>query len=108
MASHDLLDSAARGDFLVCRSAVLLLRARRKAAVAPELETDPESSPATLRRAAVQLAERLVRPSSIPMARYGVDDELVELRRSNHRETSATDHRSGPPVAQSIRLGRMG
>jgi hypothetical protein len=124
MASHDLLDSAARGDALVCRSVVLLLRARRKAgvagedlapdverlltAVALELETDSESIPATLRCAAVQLAERLVRRSSIPISRYAVDDQPVELRRSNHRETSGTDHRSGTPFAQSIRLGRMG
>jgi hypothetical protein len=124
MASHDLLDSAARGDALVCRSAVLLLRAGRKAnvagedlvpgverllsAVALELETDPESIPATLRCAAVQLAERLVQRSSIPISRNAVDDEPVELRRSNHRETSETDHRLGKPFAQSIRLGRMG
>jgi hypothetical protein len=123
MASHDLPDSAARGDALVCRSAVLLLRARRKAglagedlasdverllsAVALELETDPESIPATLRSAAVPLAERLVQRFSIPISRYAVDDEPVELRRSNHPETSGTAHRSGTPFAQSIRLGRM-
>jgi hypothetical protein len=124
MTSHDLLDGAARGDALLCRSAVLLFRARRKAgvagaelapdvaqllsAVALELETDPGSIPATLRCAAVQLAERLVQRSSIPMSRHADDDEPVEIRRSNRRETSGTDHRSGTPFAQSIRLGRMG
>jgi hypothetical protein len=103
---------------------MLLLRARRKAgvagedlapdverllsAVALELETDPESIPANLRCAAVHLAERLVQRSSIPMSRYAVDDEPVELPRSDHRRTSGTDHRSGTPFAQSIRLGRMG
>jgi len=108
----------------VCRSAVLLFRARRKAgvageelapdverllsAVALELETDPGSIPATLRCAAVQLAERLVQRSSIPISHHSVDDESVELRRSNHRETSETDYRSGTPLSQSIRLGRMG
>jgi hypothetical protein len=121
MGSDDLPD---RGDALVCRSAVLLLRAHRKAgvagedlapdverllsAVALELESDPVSIPATLRCAAVQLAERLVQRSSIPISHYTVDDEPVELRRSNHRENSETDHRSGKPFAQSIRLGRMG
>ena len=124
MTSRGLLDSGARGDALVCRSAVLLFRARRKAgvageelapdverllsAVALELETDPGSIPVTLRCAAVQLAERLVQRSSIPISHHTVDDEPVELRRSNHRETSETDHRSGTPFSPSIRLGRMG
>ncbi len=124
MTSHGLLDSAARGDALVCRSAVLLFRARRKAgeageelapdverllsAVALEHETDPGSIPVTPRCAAVQLAERLVQRSSIPISHHTVDDEPVELQRSNHRETSETDHRSGTPFSQSMRLGRMG
>lgn len=125
MASHDVSDTATRGDALVCRAAVLLLRSRRKAGVAGEdlapdvdrllsavgreLETNPESIPTTLRRAVVQLAEHLVQRSSIPVPRYAVGgDEPVEHPRPTRRESTGTDHGSGTPFAQSIRLGRMG
>jgi hypothetical protein len=124
MASLDPSDIATRGDALVCRSAVQLLRARRKAGVAGEdwvpdvdrllsaagreLETNPESIPTTLRRAAVQLAEHLVQRSSIPIPRYDVGDEPVEHPKPTRGESNGTDHESGVPFAQSIRLGRMG
>ena len=56
MASHDLRDSAALGDALVCRSAVLLFRARRKAGVAgEELAPDMERLLSAL---ALELEER--------------------------------------------------
>jgi hypothetical protein len=124
MASHDPLDIAARGDALVCRAAVQLLRARRKAGVAGEdlapdvdrllsavgleLETNAESIPTALRRAAVQFAEHLVQRSSIPVPRDAIGDEPVEHPRPTGAESSGTDHESGIPFAQSIRLGRMG
>ena len=124
MASHDPLDIAARGDALVCRAAVLLLRARSKASVAGEdlapdvdrllsavgleLETNAESIPTALRRAAVQFAEHLVQRSSIPVPRDATGDEPVEHPRPTGAESSGTDHESGIPFAQSIRLGRMG
>ena len=124
MASHDPSDIAARGDALVCRAAVLLLRARRKAGVAGEdwapdvdrllsavgleLETNAESIPTALRRAAVQLAEHLVQRSSIPVPRDAIGDEPVEHPRPIPGESNGTDHGSGIPFAQSIRLGRMG
>ena len=124
MASHDPSDIAARGDALVCRAAVLLLRARRKAGVAGEdlapdvdrllsavgleLETNAESIPTALRRAAVQLSEHLVQRSSIPIPRDAIGDEPVEHPRPTRGESNGTDHGSGIPFAQSIRLGRMG
>ena len=107
MASHDPSDIAARGDALVCRSAVLLLRARRRAGVAGEdwapdvdrllsavgreLETNTESIPTTLRRAVLQLAEHLVQRSSIPIPRYAVGgDEPVGHPRPTRRESTET------------------
>jgi hypothetical protein len=83
------LDIAARGDALVCRAAVQLLRARRKTGVAGEdlapdvdrllsavgleLETNAESIPTALRRAAVQFAEHLVQRGLFrPMSRTAV------------------------------------
>jgi hypothetical protein len=124
MASHDTSDIAARGDALVCRAAVLLLRARRKAGVAGEdltpdvdrllsavgleLETNAESIPTALRRAAVQLSEHLVQRSSIPVPRDAIGDELVEHPRPTRGESNGADHGSGTPFGQSIRLGRMG
>ena len=124
MASHDPSDIAARGDALVCRAAVQLLRARRKTGVAGEdlapdvdrllsavgleLETNAESIPTALRRAAVQLSEHLVQRSSIPVPRDAIGDEPVEHPRPTRAESNGTDHESGTPFAQSIRLGRMG
>jgi len=124
MASHDPLDIAARGDALVCRAAVQLLRARRKSGVAGEdmapdvdrllsavgleLETHAESIPTALRRAAVQLSEHLVQRSSIPVPRDAIGDELVEHPRPTRGESNGADHGSGTPFGQSIRLGRMG
>ena len=124
MASHDPTDIAARGYALVCRAAVQLLRARREAGVAGEdlaldadrllsavgleLETNAESIPTALRRAAVQLAEHLVQRSSIPVPRDAIGDELVEHPRPTRGESNGADHGSGIPFGQSIRLGRMG
>ena len=124
MASHNPSDIAARGDALVCRAAVQLLRARRTAGVAGadlapdvdrllsavglELETNAESVPTALRRAAVQLSEHLVQRSSIPIPRNAIDGEPVKHPRPTPGESNGTDHGSGIPFAQSIRLGRMG
>ena len=124
MASHDPLSIAARGDALVCRAAVQLLRARRTAGVAGEdlapdadrllsavgleLETNAESIPTALRRAAVQFAEHLVQRSSIPVPRDAIGDEPVEHLRPTRGESNGADHGSGIPFGQSIRLGRMG
>ena len=124
MASHDPSDIAARGDALVCRAAVQLLRARREAGVAGEdlapdadrllsavgleLETNAESIPTALRRAAVQFAEHLVQRSSIPVPRDAIGDELAEHPRPTRGESNGADHGSGTPFGQSIRLGRMG
>lgn len=76
MASLKSSDLAGRADVLVCQGAVLLLRARRNAGVAGEdlapdvdclltvasieFETHPETIPATIRHAVVQLAEHIV------------------------------------------------
>ena len=107
MASHDPSDIAARGDALVYRSAVLLLRAGGRAGVAREdgvpdvdrllsavglaLETNTESIQTTLRRAVVQLAEHLVQRSSIPLPRDAVGgDEPVEHPRPTRRESTET------------------
>ena len=91
MASHESSDLAARADVLVCQGAVLLLRARRKAGVAGEdlapdvdrlltaasleLETDPETIPATMRHAVVQLAEHIVQRCTIPVPRGVLDGD---------------------------------
>jgi len=116
VASQESLDFAARADALVCRSAVLLLRARRQAGVAgedwapdvddllsavgDELDTGPESLPTTVRCAAVRLAEHLVRRSSIPVPRFAVEgDEPVEHPQP-HR---GTDHGPVVPFARSLR-----
>jgi hypothetical protein len=124
MASHNPSDIAARGDALVCRAAVQLLRARSKASVAGadlapdvdrllsavglELEANAESIPTALRRAAVQLSEHLMQRSSIPIPRDAIGDEPVEHPRPTRDESNGADHGSGIPFAQSVRLGRMG
>ena len=98
MASHESSDLAARPDVLVCRGAVQLLRARRKAGVAGELardvdrlltasslelETDAAAIPATMRNAVVQLAEHLVQRCTIPVPR-GVLDGIAAGRSPSH------------------------
>jgi hypothetical protein len=124
VASHESSDLAARADVLVCHGAVLLLRARRKAGVAGELardvdrlltasrlelETDPETIPATMRKAVVLLAEHIVQQCSIPVPR-GVLDGNVPGGHSQppRRDVTQTDHRRVVPYCVSMRLGRMG
>jgi hypothetical protein len=107
MALHDPSDIAARGDALVCRSAVLLLRACRRAGVAGEdwapdvdrlpsavglaLETTAGSIQTTLRSAVVQLAEHLVQRPRFPSR---PTPSAAMSRSSTH----------GPPVASPPRL----
>lgn len=123
MASREELASVDRTDALVCRSAVLLLRAGQDAAVtgrdlapslerllsavSPALETDRPALPAALRCAAVQLAEHLVRRSSIPVPGVVVGEAQPESLRSPHRGSAPTEHGTAVPFARSIRLGRM-
>ncbi len=106
-------------DALACRSAVLLLQVdpvsaladaelaphlqRLLGAVGQELEADRESVPQSVRYAAVQLADHIVRQSSIPVPRGPRDaDEPVG------RTVPGADHATGVPFSRSIRLGRMG
>lgn len=125
MTSHDSSDIAGRADALVCRSAVLVLRAGQKAgaagedlappldrllsAVSLELETDRESIPTAVRCAAVQLAEHLVQRSSLPVRRGAAGGhEAIRRPPSDRRGSAAPDRRSTVPFTRSIRLGRMG
>ncbi len=125
MTSHDSSDTA-RAEVLVCRSAVLRLRAGQEArsaggdlapvldrllsAVSLELESDRESIPTAVRCAAVQLAEHLVqRWSSGPVPRGAVGGhEPIRRPPSDRRRSTATDRGSAVPFTRSIRLGRMG
>jgi hypothetical protein len=125
MVSHESSDLAARADAVICQGATLLLRARRKAGVAGEdlapdvdcvlsaasleLERDPESIPATMRRAVVRLAEHLVQRSAIPVPRGVVDGEVPGGHPQPPRgDVGRTDHRRVVPHCESMRLGRMG
>jgi len=106
-------------DALTCQAAVLLLRVDPETALADEklvthldgllsavsleLEADLESVPTTVRCAAVQLADHIVRRSSIPVSSWpaGADESV---KRPSHGAGEAT----GIPFRRSIRLGRMG
>lgn len=125
MATYNCPDGASRADALACRSAALLLRARRNAgvtgedlardvdrllcAIGLELEADRGSVPAAVRSAAVRLAVHLVRRCSIPVPRDVVgDDEPVGPARADRRGSAEAGHGSAVPFTRSIRLGRMG
>lgn len=125
MASPQQSDSTAHADALVCRSAVQLMRARRNAGVAGgdvppevdglldavrlELATDPESVPAPVRAAALQLAVYLGQRYSIPVPREAAGgDESAEHPRTASRGSAGTDRGLVVPFAPCIRLGRMG
>ena len=124
MAPHESSDRAARADLLVCQGAVQLLRARRKAGVAGELardmdrlltasslelETDPETIPATMRNAVVQLAEHIVQRCTIPVPRGLLDGDVSGGHPQPARgDVTRTDHRRVVPYCVSMRLGRMG
>jgi hypothetical protein len=114
-----------RSDVLVCRGAVLLLRARRKAGAAGvltrdvdrlltaaslDLETDAEAIPAAMRHAVVQLAEHLVQRCTIPVP-LGVLDAGAPPSgrpRAPRGDLARTDDRRVVPYCGSMRLGRMG
>jgi hypothetical protein len=125
VASHESSDVAVRPDVLVCRGAVLLLRARRKAGVAGvlawdvdhlltaaslELETDAAAIPAALRHAVVQFAEHLVQRCAIPFPRGVVDGGAPPSGRPRtpRGDLAQADHRRVVPYCGSMRLGRMG
>lgn len=125
MASYNGPDKASRADAVVCRSAALLLRARRRAGVSAEdvardvdrllcaigleLEADRGSVPTAVRSAAVRLAEHLAQRCSIPVPRDVVgDDEPVGRRRSDRRGIAEAGHGSAARFARSVRQGRMG
>lgn len=125
MASYNCPDKASQADAVVCRSAALLLRARRKAgvtgedvahdvdrllcAIGLELEADRGSVPTAVRSAAMRLAEHLVQRCSIPVPRDVVgDDEPVGRPQSGRRGFVEAGRGSAAPLARSIRLGRMG
>ena len=123
MASRESLDLAARADVLMCQGAVLLLRARRRAGVVGEdlasdvdflltaasleFETDPETIPATMRHAVVQLAEHIVQRCAIPVPR-GVVGEDARGGHPPRGDIAGTDQTRLVPHCQSQRLGRMG
>lgn len=123
MVSRESSDLAVRADVLVCQGAVLLLRARRKAGVVGEdlasdvdclltaasleFETDPETIPATMRRAVVQLAEHIVQRCVIPVP-CGVVGRDALGGHPPRGDIVGTDHRRLVPHCQSQRLGRMG
>ena len=106
-----------QSDALTCRAAVLLLRVDPKTALADEemvthldgllgavsleLEADRKSLPATVRCAAVHLADHIVRRSSIPVRPADAGDSA---KHPGH----GADHATGIPFRRSIRLGRMG
>lgn len=108
-----------QSDALTCRAAVLLLRVDPKTALADEelvthldgllgavsleLEADRESIPATVRCAAVRLADHIVRRSSIP-----VPSRPADAGNSAKHPARGADHATGIPFRRSIRLGRMG
>jgi hypothetical protein len=108
-----------RSDALICRAAVLLLGVGPKTALADEelvtrldgllgavsleLEADRESLPATVRCAAVHLADHIVRRSSIP-----VPSRPAGAGGSAEHPAHGADHATGIPFRRSIRLGRMG
>jgi hypothetical protein len=123
--SPELSEAGARQDALVCWSGELLLQSSRRAGVAAtdlapdvsrllsavrlELESDPESVPTAVRRAAVRLVEHLMQRCAIPVPRYAVaGDEGVEHVATADRESADTGNRSVTPFTPSIRLGRMG
>jgi hypothetical protein len=124
MALREEPESVDRADALVCRSAVLLLRAGQDTAVtgrdlAPSidhllsavslaLETGRPALPAAVRGAAVQLAEHLVRRSSIPVPGVIVGEAQPGSPRSPHRGSAPSEHGAAVPFVRSIRLGRMG
>jgi hypothetical protein len=125
VASHEASDLAVRPDVLVCRGAVLLLRARRKAGVAGvlardvdrlltaaslALETDAEAIPTAMRYAVVQFAEHLVQRCTIPVPRGVVDGSAPPSGRpcAPRGDLAQTDHRRVVPYCGSMRLGRMG
>jgi hypothetical protein len=123
VASHKSSDLAARADVLVCQGAVLLLRARRNAGVAGEdlapdvdclltvasleFETHPETIPATIRHAVVQLAEHIVQRCTIPVP-HGVVHGDAPGGHPPPGDVARADHTRVVPYRQSIRLGRMG
>lgn len=123
MASHESSDLAARADVIVCQGAVLLLRARRKAGVvgedlAPdvdrlltaaslEFETDPETIPATMRHAVVQLAEHIVQRCRIPVPHRVIGGDAPGGH-PPRGDIVGTDHSRLVPHCQSMRLGPMG
>jgi hypothetical protein len=106
-------------DALTCRAAALLLRVdpetapadgelvthldRLLSAVSLELEADRASVPTAVRCAAVQLADHIVRRSSIPVSSRpaGADES------AKHPYRGAGDA-TGIPFRRSLRLGRMG
>ena len=125
MASYNCPDKASRADAVACRSAALLLRARRKAgvtgedvardvdrllcAIGLELEADRGSVPTSVRSAAVRLAAHVVQRCSIPVPRDVVgDDEPVGHPQADRRGSAEAGHGSAVPFTRSIRLGRMG
>ena len=125
MASHESSDLAVQPDVLVCRGALLLVRARRTAGVAGvlardvdrlltaaslELETDAAAIPPALRHAVVQLAEHLVQRCAIPVPRGVLDAGAPPSGRPRtpRGDLARTDHRRVVPYCGSMRLGRMG
>lgn len=125
MASYNCPDQAGRADAVACRSAALLLRARREAgvtgdelardvdrllcAIGLEMETDRGSVPTAVRSAAMRLAVHVVQRCSIPVPRDAVgDDGPVGRPRADRRGFAEAGHRSAVPFTRSIRLGRMG
>jgi len=124
VSSHVSSDLAVRADVLVCHGAVQLLRARGKAGVAGELardverlltasslelETDPETIPAALRHAVVQLAEHIVQRCTIPVPSGVLDGDVPGGHTQPDRgDVARTDHRPVVPYCVSMRLGRMG
>lgn len=123
MMSHTRPDRAGLAEADACRSAALLLRARRKAgvtaedlarpvdsllcAIGRELTADRGSVPTAVRSAAIRLAEHIVQRCSIPVPHDAVgDDDPVGRTRSDRRDLVEAGHRV--PFIRSVRLGRMG
>jgi hypothetical protein len=74
-----------------------------------ELETDPETIPATMRNAVVQLAEHIVQRCTIPVPRGLLDGDVSGGHPQPPRgDVTRTDHMRVVPYCVSMRLGRMG
>ena len=121
MSFQEPPDGDVRTDVAVVDAAVNLLRARETARLSDSLEpdvarilhiigqqldSDPDSTPVTVRAAAVQLAEHISNRFSIP-APHRTDGRAGSIERPC-REPAHVGRRSAVPFARSIRLGRMG